>query len=180
MKDLLQQTKAQAAVAIIELTSPRQFLLLRRNNNPGDHWSGHYAFPGGRADKRDDTLFTTAIRETKEETGLQLQREDLVKALMITPAGRSKKVPVPVQPFHFQLRKKPRLSLQKEEIQAAFWIDINEFCKPEGHAMREMVPERLPGRLFPSWPINDYYLWGFTYELVIRVFCNGDNLIANT
>ncbi len=179
MKDLLQQTKAQAAVAIIELTSERQFLLLRRNNNPNDHWSGHYAFPGGRADKRDDTLFTTAIRETKEETGLQLQQQDLVETLMIAPAGRSRKVPVPVQPFHFQLKEKPTLFLQKEEIQAAFWIDIDDFCKPEGHAMREMLPERLPGRLYPSWPIDDYYLWGFTYDLVVSVFCGRPILQSN-
>jgi hypothetical protein len=26
--------------------------------------------------------------------------------------------------------------------------------------------EMLPGHLFPAFPLEDYYLWGFTYRLL--------------
>lgn len=164
------QGRVQAAVAIIEIPSLRQFLVVRRQQNANDHWSGHYAFPGGRINKDDNSPLAAAIRETEEEIGVVLQQEDLVAPLAIAPAGRSRKVPTFVQPFHFQLQKKPPLSLQKEEIQTALWINIDDFCKQDGHAMREMVPGHLPGKLYPSWPLGDYYLWGFTYELAVTVF----------
>jgi hypothetical protein len=39
---------------------------------PGDPWSGHVAFPGGRAEPGDASPWHTAARETWEETGLDL------------------------------------------------------------------------------------------------------------
>ncbi len=165
-----QKRKAKAAVAIIELPSLRQFLLVRRQKNTSDHWSGHYAFPGGHINASDSSPLAAAIRETKEEVGIILQKENLVAPLAIAPAGRSKAVPTLVQPFHFQLQEKPALTLQKEEIQTALWVDIDKFCEKNSHAMREMLPQQLPGKLFPSWPLEDYYLWGFTYELAATLF----------
>jgi 8-oxo-dGTP pyrophosphatase MutT (NUDIX family) len=47
-------------------------LLIKRSERGGDPWSGHIAFPGGRVEKSDDSLRDTAVRETKEEMGMDL------------------------------------------------------------------------------------------------------------
>jgi 8-oxo-dGTP pyrophosphatase MutT (NUDIX family) len=69
-------TPRRAAVALV-LRVPvgaagPELLLVKRAEYPGDPWSGHVAFPGGRAEPDDASPWHTAARETWEETGLDL------------------------------------------------------------------------------------------------------------
>lgn len=49
-----------------------EILFIKRAGRVGDRWSGHVAFPGGRRDPPDVDDRATAIRETREEVGLDL------------------------------------------------------------------------------------------------------------
>ena len=60
-----------AAVAVIVAPDPDAVLLIRRAERSGDPWSGHIGLPGGRLDPADQSLRDTALRETREETGLR-------------------------------------------------------------------------------------------------------------
>src|SRR5262249_62229968 len=64
---------ARAAVAVIlrEGDPTFEILFIRRAEKDGDPWSGQMGFPGGRAEP-DEELGKTAVRETLEETGIQL------------------------------------------------------------------------------------------------------------
>src|SRR5262249_27191702 len=64
----------QAAVSLIlsEARGSAQALIIKRAERPGDHWSGHLALPGGRAQAEDADLIATAARETYEEVGINL------------------------------------------------------------------------------------------------------------
>jgi 8-oxo-dGTP pyrophosphatase MutT (NUDIX family) len=53
-----------------------EILFIKRAGRVGDRWSGHTALPGGRRDLTDDDDRAAAIRETKEEVGLDLTRPD--------------------------------------------------------------------------------------------------------
>src|ERR1700686_1895287 len=68
----------QAAVALIFRLGKAdvlELLFIKRAEYAGDPWSGQIAFPGGRAEAGDTSLAETAIRETHEETGIDLARE---------------------------------------------------------------------------------------------------------
>jgi 8-oxo-dGTP pyrophosphatase MutT (NUDIX family) len=53
--------------------SPPEMLYLLRSSHENDRWSGHVAFPGGKRDPEDNNdSLTTAIRETREEVGIDL------------------------------------------------------------------------------------------------------------
>ncbi len=154
---------ATAAVAIIKSIHPQEsFLILRRASHPSDPWSGHFSFPGGRKEAEDDSILETCFRETIEEVGVTLTPEMLQTQLPVTPAGRNLKSPVWVQPFIFVLHDQPPLSLDAKEVQSACWLSSTEFQNKKNH--REV--ELLPNQLFPAFPIEDYYLWGFTYKLL--------------
>jgi 8-oxo-dGTP pyrophosphatase MutT (NUDIX family) len=70
----------QAGVAVV-LDDDGCVLLIRRAERAGDPWSGQIALPGGRWDPGDEDTRATAIRETREETGIDLARAELLGAL---------------------------------------------------------------------------------------------------
>jgi len=157
---------ASAAVAIIKSLEPfESFLVLRRVVHPKDPWSGHFSFPGGRKEDSDINILATCIRETQEETGILLEENQLQQRLPLEPAGLRLETPLWVEPFLFTIRKPPRLTLCTKEIQSACWLDAAKFQNIDLHQSVEMIP----GRNFPAFPLEDYYLWGFTYRLLLNI-----------
>lgn len=49
-----------------------EVLLIKRAARAGDRWTSHIALPGGKRDKEDPHDRATSERETREETGLEL------------------------------------------------------------------------------------------------------------
>ena len=66
------QARAAVAVVLHDEASPR-VLLMKRAERHGDPWSGHISLPGGRYQASDGDLRVTAIRETREELGIDLE-----------------------------------------------------------------------------------------------------------
>ncbi|MDR3088867.1 MAG: CoA pyrophosphatase [Desulfobulbaceae bacterium] len=155
-----------AAVAVIVATEPQKsILLLRRRASPDDPWSGHFSFPGGRRDPGDTDLLATCLRETAEETGIILPEKSFRKMLPAAPVGRLMRIHMLVQPYLFRLSEKPKISVNPLEIASAHWLDVAAFRDETRHHEREMVP----GINFSTFPLEDYYLWGFTYGVLRRL-----------
>jgi 8-oxo-dGTP pyrophosphatase MutT (NUDIX family) len=55
-----------------------EVLFIKRASRVGDRWTGHVALPGGKRDPEDADDVATAVRETWEETGLDLTAENYV------------------------------------------------------------------------------------------------------
>lgn len=123
----------RAAIAAVFRTHQgrEQVLFIRRAVNPRDPWSGNVALPGGRqdaADGGDDEA--TAIRETLEETGLDLRTphwERLGRLVEDRIAGGGPKS-LAVAMYGFAARSEGgeshvALTLQPTEVAAAWWVD---------------------------------------------------------
>jgi len=155
-----------AAVAIIRVSVPREsVLLLRRNSNPRDPWSGHFSFPGGRKDAVDSNLLETCTRETFEETGITLASDEVCAELPARYAGSRINSLILVQPYLFHLNERPALQLDRHEIQSSCWLDLEQFQQKKLHIEAEV----LPNHFAPAFPLDDYYLWGFTYKLLAQL-----------
>lgn len=156
-------SKPAAAVAIIRVDQPiDSFLLLRRNTHPEDPWSGHFSFPGGRRDSGDSTILDTCFRETLEETGIFLNQKHYRGALPPSLAGSRTNSPILVQPYLFHLDTRPQLTIDHSEISSYCWLETQAFLDNSRHVEAEV----LPNHYFPAFPLDDYYLWGFTYKLL--------------
>ena len=74
-------TRRPAAVALICAPDPDAILIIKRAERLGDPWSGQMGLPGGRASVTDSDLMATAIRETQEEVGIELDLMDCIATL---------------------------------------------------------------------------------------------------
>src|SRR5687767_8397810 len=92
----------QAAVALVLRghAEGAQMLVIKRSEAERDHWSGHLALPGGRAEPDDESLLATAVRETFEEVGMNLRAGGEVLARLGTVTPQSPFAPlISVTPF---------------------------------------------------------------------------------
>lgn len=51
-------------------------MFIKRAAREGDRWTSHVALPGGKRDPEDEDDKATAVRETSEEIGLDLNGRD--------------------------------------------------------------------------------------------------------
>jgi len=165
----------EAAVALITCGEPEtKILLLRRVHDERDPWSGHYAFPGGRRDDGDDTIYQTCVREVFEETGIVLDDNSLQRICAPSLAGRNVKAPMLVQPYVFRLSGRPAVRVEPAEIDSHVWLSLKSFMQLDRHRVIEV----LPGMVRPVFPMDDYYVWGFTYGLLCRLFGVDSDLVV--
>ncbi|MBT8355630.1 MAG: NUDIX domain-containing protein, partial [Desulfofustis sp.] len=144
------KAQPEAAVGIIVCSRPEESLLLiKRNENRYDPWSGHYAFPGGRKEIVDTTIYQTCIREVREETGIILEPESLQQTCAPARAGRNVKAPILVQPYVFWLPAQPAITIEEKEIARHVWLAVDDFKDLNNHRMAE--PQ--PGMIRPVFPL---------------------------
>ncbi len=167
---------AHAAVAAI-FRAPTdhheaQVLLIRRAEREGDPWSGHMAFPGGKREASDTSLFVTALRETQEEVGLDLQRHArLVTRMPSVPAlTRSKRGGMLVTPFIFALDKPEHDEfVLSPEVADAYWVPVGPMARGE---IATTFPYRHEGTLLqlPAFLVQERIVWGLTHRMLSMLF----------
>jgi 8-oxo-dGTP pyrophosphatase MutT (NUDIX family) len=130
----IDQGTRRAAVALVfrpgESGSP-ELLFIKRAEYPGDPWSGQIAFPGGREEAGDANLAQTAIRETREETGLDLEKNALILGALNDLRPQTVRLPaIIVRPYVLLIGACPRLA-PSDEVALAFWIPLDALKRQE-------------------------------------------------
>ena len=163
--------RAAVAIVVREGTDGPQVLLIRRADHPGDAWSGHMAFPGGREDPQDENLLATAIRETLEEVGLDLaQAGRLLGQLAPLPAiARGRPVGMTIVPFVFELVAGADL-LYSEEVVEAVWVPLDPLL--QGQLRTTVAVDRDGGERvdLPAHDVGGRIVWGLTYRMLDSLF----------
>lgn len=163
-------TRVRAAVAVIAAGAPHELALLfiKRAERPGDPWSGHIAFPGGRADPEDSDLRVTAIREAREEVGIALD-PDAAEYLGALPTLRLRRRGLPVDgplvPYVFYAGPARPATIASDEVAGTHWMSLAQLWDAANHTTfewhRDDVHLVLPGIRLPG-----AVLWGLTYRIL--------------
>ena len=177
---LQQETSSKAAVALVfrerRGDAGLELLFIHRAEHPDDPWSGQMAFPGGRYEEGDADLLATAIRETREETGIDLAgAADPMGSLDETRAvSRMRPVDLTITPFVFRLRSEAELLLS-DEVTSVHWIPLDDLLSTR---YRELMDYALDGQRlkFPCFRVEGKTIWGLTY----RMFSNLQALIEES
>ena len=138
-------------------------LFVRRAEVVGDPWSGHVALPGGRRDPGDRDLLETARRETLEETGLALERDDHIGRLgEIHP--RSRHLPsICVTPFVAWMATHQEVRVN-HELSGHVGVPISALTDPAYRST--LIREAPTTREFPSIDYEGDVIWGLTFAIL--------------
>src|SRR6059036_2791825 len=155
---------AAVAVVLVERPDDVDILLIRRAERADDPWSGQVALPGGRRDPADADLLVTAIRETREETGVDLSAAERLGVLDDLYPRTSTLPPVVVRPFVFALASRPTL-VPGVEAARVFWLPLDRLSQ-RGVWRDFTLPVRGVERTFPAYVVDEIVIWGMTERIL--------------
>jgi 8-oxo-dGTP pyrophosphatase MutT (NUDIX family) len=139
-------------------------LFIKRATRVGDPWSGQVALPGGRYETEDGDLLNTAIRETREETGVDLTRAERLGVLDDLYPRTTTLPPVRVRPYVFAIVAAPPLVIS-DEVERAFWVPLARLAEPGVRRDVKLIVGGEP-RIFPAYDLGEDVIWGMTERIL--------------
>lgn len=161
----------EAAVALV--VRPRddlEILLVRRAERESDPWSGHVGLPGGRRHAEDRDLLATALRETEEETGLALDRDEETLGWLdeVEPAT-PRLPPIVIAPVVGVATPDAAVEIDPRELVGSAWVPLWALRDPAA-ADRHVLEIDGMRAAFPAIRHGDMVVWGLTLRILRGFF----------
>ncbi len=155
----LEIVEANAAVVVLLriLNREIQVLFVKRAEYPADTWSGQVALPGGKREPKDKNLKATVVRETLEETGINLLGGCQFLGIM-EPVRSVRKPELKVLPF-VVLQEEPQTINLNRELTDCFWEPLKELDKHK----RDV---KLSFGEFTAYTVDGQVIWGLTFNIL--------------
>jgi 8-oxo-dGTP pyrophosphatase MutT (NUDIX family) len=159
--------RAGVVMVVREGADGAELLFIQRATRDGDPWSGHMAFPGGRRQPGDPDVVYTALREAREEVGIDLftAGEVIGRLDELRAVPRHRPLDLVITPVVCALREPVRLELDAREVESAVWIPLSFFRRPEARAVHRRTRDGLEAD-YPAYRYADYTVWGLTHHIL--------------
>ena len=133
------------------------FLVLTRRRDDLTAHAGQISFPGGRRED-DESIEATAIREAKEEIGIdpvELELLGRLSPLYIPPTDYE------VHPFVAWHSGRPQLTRQPSEVAEILVVPLNYLLEPENQFEEPWEIRGFQVQV-PYYLVDDHKVWGAT------------------
>ena len=117
--------------------------------------------------QQDSDPRAAALRETREEVGLDLAHAEPLGQLHDLQAGVRIVSPLVLSAFIYRIDTAPPLTLNYE-VQQALWVPAHRLLNPVHQVDYRWGPARFPG-IAVGEP-GCHVVWGLTYQLLVQLF----------
>jgi 8-oxo-dGTP pyrophosphatase MutT (NUDIX family) len=157
------RAKPAAAVMLLLRSGAKglEVLLAVRQRREGDPWSGQVGLPGGMHHAEDGTILGTALRETREEVGLDLDGRAEILGHM-PPRAPGNKPEMLVVPY-VALSPERLEPTPVAEVEVTFWAVLADLPATRAFVV---VPTILGDLRVPAFEYAGRTIWGFTYRVL--------------
>ena len=174
-KDLLELTRnnyknsKNAGVTILfhPYNNRVSFTLILRNEYDGVH-SNQISLPGGSFEKNDKSIFDTALRETNEEIGIDINKVQLIRKLQnvyVPPSNYD------ISPFMVYTENELKFIKDTNEVKEIINVDLEQLCIDNNIVKTKgsQISNRYLNTLVPAYKLNGYFVWGATAMILSEV-----------
>jgi 8-oxo-dGTP pyrophosphatase MutT (NUDIX family) len=153
-------TKLASVLVVIYGTEPK--VIMTKKSEILKIHAGEISFPGGKWDKKDEDLLTTALRETKEEIDLEIKPEQIIGQLQPVHTLNSG---FTITPFVAVVDELSNLK-HNFEVESILHIPLEPFLKtladdpdPNHHSIQEMF----------IFKFDDHIVWGASARMLKQI-----------
>lgn len=158
----------RSAVALImrDTSAGVEVLMIKRADREGDPWSGHMAFPGGRADDVDDNNLHTARRETWEEIGLDthIHTECLGRLSDVLSQSHRGRDAMVITPYVFTMEQAPELN-PNHEVAEIIWLPLSFIADTSNRQRMSWKVKKISIDL-PCYFYKERRIWGLSLMML--------------
>lgn len=159
-----QARQAAVLMPLVQRKTGLHVLFTRRAEHLHDH-AGEISFPGGRIEPGDGTAIEAAIRETREEIGVERR---FVHIMGVQPALLTT-TDFLMTPVIGELLPGFQVTPDQAEVAEAFEVPLSVLMDPSRHRLHQMQPAWGHGRCYFSVCWQSYFIWGAT-AILLRNF----------
>lgn len=162
-------SKNPKKAAVLVLFYPNEnhettFLLTKRADYNGTHGS-QISFPGGKYDNKDISLENTALRETFEEVGVEMQQVSIFKQMTDVYIPPSNFL---VTPFLSYIDFQPNF-VKNHEVAATINVPLTQLLDEASISTEILSTSYATNIEVPCYKLNNYIVWGATAMMLSEI-----------
>ncbi|HEY4922676.1 MAG TPA: CoA pyrophosphatase [Xanthobacteraceae bacterium] len=157
-------TKPAAVLVPVVARAQPAVILTMRTSELSSH-AGQIAFPGGKIDRTDAGPLAAALREAKEEIGLDAALIEPIGYLdlYLTFSGFR------ILPLVARVAPTYALTLNASEVADAFEVPLDFLMRPENHQRHSRDWKGIQ-RQYYAMPYQERYIWGVTAGILRNLY----------
>ncbi len=154
--------KTKLAAVLVIIYGPQPSVIMTERPKTMDHHPGEVSFPGGRWQEEDEDLVSTALRETGEEMGVDITREQVIgqlKPVVTLNSGFT------ITPFIAVQDKIPKMkpNSEIESILAIPLIPLLKTMKDDTDPTHKSIQEMY------TFKFQKYLIWGASARMLHQI-----------
>lgn len=155
--------RKSAVMILLFVRDDRLKTIMIERTDIGVH-AGQISFPGGKAEPSDADSIETAIRETMEEIGVRVRREDVIGDLPPVKVPVSKFEIFPVVAFVDEVGD---FKKSESEVKKVLEVDVEDMRTSLGNRVVTAAGKQYE---VPSFLCGNSVVWGATAMIVAEMF----------